>query len=183
MSPFSTLVRRSGRHPHRRVRKLEGRPPIEGSSLVLGRRMHEATILHIIRATRQGLVFAVRRDRSRRRHGLLSGRADRGGALPQRCSLVGIRFPRIVAIEEVGCSAVVELARVSLRTAIGTIDGARHFLNELLAGLVIEIFDAPFCSRDTALANRKTIARDRRMVEAFAPGTRSCSSSFANFMT
>ncbi|WDK12755.1 hypothetical protein CGRA01v4_04037 [Colletotrichum graminicola] len=55
----------------------------------------------------------------------------------------------------------------------------------LLAGLVVEIFDTPFYRTSAGSAGGRSNEGQRHGGEAcrVAPGTRSCSSSFANFMT
>lgn len=51
-----------------------------------------------------------------------------------------------MTMEEVCGEAVLALAGVVLGAAVGSIDGAGDGLDVLLAGLVIEVLDAPLCA-------------------------------------
>lgn len=52
-----------------------------------------------------------------------------------------------MAVEEVGGDAVLALAGVVLGATVGAIDGTGDGLDVLLAGLVVEVLDAPFYVR------------------------------------
>ena len=64
---------------------------------------------------------------------------------------------------------------------VGAVDGLGDGLDTFLAGLVIEVFDAPFYT--PVSESNSAVLWMERVRNVVIPGTKSCSSSFANFMT
>lgn len=89
--------------------------------------------------------------------------------------------------------------RPSPRCSIRTSEGPREGFDVLLAGLVVEVLDAPFCATEGRVSERFGKRNGLQCLGAavvgrstegmfwvglcFLPGTASRSSSFANFMT
>jgi hypothetical protein len=65
---------------------------------------------------------------------------------------------------------------------VGSGDGSRDGLDVLLAGLVVEVLDAPFC-RVVRSTLDESECYHGKCLDNCSPGTSSCSSSLANFIT